>query len=107
MPASLSNSTARLCEAIRYALARFIDDGRIEIDSNVVERSIRPIALNPKNALFAGSDGGAAHWAVLASLIEPASSIRSIPRHTLPTSSPTSSRAIRCLDELLPWAYVL
>jgi hypothetical protein len=48
----------------RYALsrweglARFLDDGRTEIDSNVVERSIRPIALNPKNALFAGSDRG-------------------------------------------------
>jgi hypothetical protein len=32
---------------------RFLDDGRIEIDSNAVERSIRPIALNRKNALFA------------------------------------------------------
>ena len=49
---------------------RFLDDGRIEIDSNVVERSIRPIALNRKNALLAGSDGGAVHWAVIASLIE-------------------------------------
>ncbi len=43
---------------------------RVEIDSNVVERSIRPIALNRKNALYAGSDGGAEHWAVIASLIE-------------------------------------
>ena len=51
-------------------LARFLDDGRIEIDSNTVERSIRPIALNRDNALFAGSDGGAEHWAILASLIE-------------------------------------
>ncbi len=40
----------KLAEAIRYALSRwdgltrFIDDGRIEIDSNTVERSIRPIA---------------------------------------------------------------
>jgi hypothetical protein len=47
-----------------------IDDGRIEIDSNIVERSIRPIALNRKNALFAGSDGGGEHWAIIASLIE-------------------------------------
>jgi hypothetical protein len=46
------------------------DDGRIEIDSNTVERSARPIALNRKNALFAGSDEGAENWAVLASLIE-------------------------------------
>jgi hypothetical protein len=60
----------------RYALSRwdgltrFVDDGRVEIDSNVVERAIRPIALNRKNALFAGSDGGAENWAIAASLIE-------------------------------------
>ena len=30
----------------------------------------RLIALNRKNALFAGSDGGAEHWAIIASLIE-------------------------------------
>src|SRR5207247_1208275 len=62
--------------AIRYALSRwegltrFLDDGRIEIDSNVVERSIRPIALGRKNHLFAGSDGGGEQWAVIASLVE-------------------------------------
>ena len=44
--------------------------GRIELDNNTVERSIRPIALNRKNALFAGSDGGGEHWATVASLIE-------------------------------------
>ena len=51
-------------------LTRFLDDGRIEIDSNVVERAIRPIALNRRNALFSGSDGGGEHWVVIASLIE-------------------------------------
>jgi hypothetical protein len=62
-----------LAEAIGYALnqweglTRFLDDGRIEIDSNTVERSMRPIALNRKNALFAGHDLGAENWAVLAS----------------------------------------
>jgi transposase len=65
-----------IAEAIRYALSRwegltrFLDDGHIEIDSNPVEQTIRPIALNRKNALFAGSDEGAEHWAVLATLIE-------------------------------------
>ena len=34
-------------------LTRFIDDGCIELDNNTGERSIRPIALNRKNALFA------------------------------------------------------
>lgn len=49
---------------------RLLDDGRTEIDSNTVERSMRPIALNRKNALFADSDEGAENWAMLASLIE-------------------------------------
>ncbi len=53
-------------------LTRFAGDGRIEIDNNAVERAIRPQALTHKNALFAGSDGGAQHWACLASLIETA-----------------------------------
>jgi transposase len=72
----LISPKTKLAEAIRYALSRWdgptrvLDDGRVEIDSNVMERSIRPIALNRKNALFAGSDGGGEHWAVVASLIE-------------------------------------
>jgi transposase len=49
---------------------RFLDDGRIEIDPNTVERSMRSVALNRKNALFAGSDEGAENWAILASRIE-------------------------------------
>ena len=44
---------------LKPGLTRFIDGGRIELDKNTVERSIRPIALNRKIALFAGSDGGA------------------------------------------------
>jgi len=67
---------ARTAEALRYmfnhwdGLTRFLDDGRIELDTNPVERAMRPIALSRKNSLFAGSDGGAENWAVIASLIE-------------------------------------
>ena len=59
-----------LAEAIRYALSRwegltrFLHDGRIELDTNPVERAIRPVALGRKNHLFAGSDGGGARWAI-------------------------------------------
>ena len=73
---ALISQKTKLAEAIRYALSqwdcltRFVDDGRIEIESNVVERAIRPIALNRKNALFAGSDGGGESRAIVASLIE-------------------------------------
>jgi transposase len=64
-----------LAEAIRYALRHwdglvlFLEDGRLELDTNTIERAIRPIALGRKNALFAGSDGGARHWAIVASLV--------------------------------------
>ncbi len=64
-----------LAEAIRYALTRwevlcrFLQDGRIELDNNTVERAIRPIAIGHKNHLFAGSDRGAERWAVVSSLL--------------------------------------
>ena len=63
-------------EAIRYAmnhwhgLERFLEDGRIELDNNTVERAMRPIILSRKNSLFAGCDEGGVRWAALASLIE-------------------------------------
>ena len=104
----------KLAEAIRYALsrweglARFLDDGRIELDSNTVERAIRPIALNRKNALFAGSDGGGQHWAVLASLVETCKLNGVEPQgyladvlNRLVNHHPNSR-----IDDLLPWAYV-
>ncbi len=50
----------------------FLDDGRVEIDTNVVERAIRPNTLTRKNALFAGSDGGARSWATAMTLIQTA-----------------------------------
>ena len=42
----------------------YLDDGRIEIDSNTVERSIRGVCLTRKNALFAGHDQGGSNWAI-------------------------------------------
>lgn len=70
------SAKSKLGEAIRCALtrwdglSRFIDDGRVDLDSNTVERSIRPLALNRKNALFGGSHEGGDNWAVIATLIE-------------------------------------
>jgi transposase len=103
----------KLADAIRYALSRwegltrFIDDGRIEIDSNVVERSIRPIALNRKNALFAGSDGGGEHWAVIASLIETCKLCGVEPHNYLADviTKIVNGHPNSRIDALLPWAY--
>jgi transposase len=109
----LISQKGKLAEAIRYALSRwegltrFIEDGRIEIDNNAVERSIRPIALNRKNALFAGSDSGAEHWATIASLIEtcklndvdPLSYLADVLTRIV-NGHPNSE-----IDQLLPWAH--
>ena len=102
-----------IAEDIRYGLnhweglSRFLDDGRIEIDSNTVERSIRGIALGRKNALFAGSDDGAENWACLASLIETAK-LNGVNPHAWLTDILTklvnrwpASR----INELMPWAH--
>ncbi len=96
-----------LCSVALEGLTRFHEDGRIEIDSNVVERSIRPIALNRKNALFAGSDGGGEHWAVIASLIETCK-LCDVEPHNYLTDIMTKivhGHPNSQIDELLPWAY--
>jgi transposase len=72
------STVSDLAKAIRYALRHwpgltvFLEDGRIEMDTNVVERAIRPHTLTRKNALFAGSDGGARRWAIAMTLIQTA-----------------------------------
>jgi hypothetical protein len=109
----LISQKSKLAEAIRYALSRwqgltrFIDDGRIELDNNTVERSIRPIALNRKNALFAGSDGGAEHWATIASLVETCKLNEVDPLAYLidVLSKIVGGHANRDIDQLLPWVY--
>ncbi len=50
-------------------LTLFLDDGRVEMDTNLVENQIRPLTLTRKNALFAGHDEGGRSWSRLASLI--------------------------------------
>jgi transposase len=95
------SDTARI---IRYGLrhwdglTRFLDDGRIELDTNIVER-----------ALFAGHDDGAENWAILATLIETAK-LNSIEPHAWLADILT--RLVNLwpnnrLDELLPWAWIV
>lgn len=54
-------------------LIRYLDDGRFEIDNNLVENAIRPVALGRKNYLFAGSHNGAKRAAILYTLVSTAS----------------------------------
>jgi len=105
---------AKLGEAIRYALtrwdglSRFLDDGRVDLDNNAVERSIRPLALNRKNALFAGSDEGGDNWAVIATLIENCK-LSGINPHNWLTETLTrlaNGHPANSVGDLMPWTTV-
>jgi hypothetical protein len=75
--------------------------------NNTVERSIRPITLNRKNTLFAGSDGGANHWATIATRIETCKLNDIDPLRNLTDVLASIVNAIhnRDIEALLPWAY--
>lgn len=100
-----------LAEAMRYALTRwhgltrFLHDGRIELDTNPVERAIRPVALGRKNHLFAGSDGGGMRWAIVCSLIETCKLNGVEPYAYLKDvfERMVDGHHVNRLDELLPW----
>ena len=53
-------------------LIRFLEDGRLEISNNGVERSVKPFVMGRKNWLFANTEGGAQSSAMIYSLIETA-----------------------------------
>ena len=100
-------------KAIRYALnhrdglLRFLDDGRIELDTNTVERAIRPLCLSRKNALFASGDDGGARWAAVASLVETCKLNGVDPQRYF---ADLLTRLVngwpnRRIDELMPWRW--
>jgi transposase len=107
------SAKAPLGEALSYiakywaGLELFLTDGRIELDNNAVERTIRPIALNRKNALFAGHDAGAENWAVIASLIETCKLNGVDPYAWLAATlqAIVADHKQSRINELLPWNY--
>jgi hypothetical protein len=99
-----------LAAAVRYALSRwialtrFIADGRLEVDNNVAERAIRPLALGRKNYLFAGSDAGGERAAAIYSLITTAKLNGLDPQAYLrDVFARIADHSINRISELLPW----
>ena len=74
---------------------------------NVVENAIRPLALNRKNALFAGHDEGARAWARIASLLETAKMNQVNPHAYLKATleAIANGHPASEIDQLLPWAF--
>ena len=107
------SSKSRLAEAIRYTLKLwdglllFLEDGHLEPDTKRVENRIRPIALNRRNALFAGSDRGGEHWAILASLVGTCR-LNDVHPHAYLTDvleRLVAGHLQSRIDELMPWRY--
>ena len=101
--------------AIRYAmnhwhgLVRFLDDGRIDLDTNPIERAMRPVKLSRKNSLFAGSDDGGVGWARMASLIETCKLNQVNPQRYL---TDVLTRLVNNwpqsrIDQLMPWHWAI
>lgn len=101
---------SQTAKAINYALKlenslqTFLDDGAVEIDNNIAERAMRPIAVGRKNWLFAGSDKGGESAANIFSLIQSAI-LNDVNPHAylkklLESIQDHNSQK---LNELLPW----
>lgn len=100
----------KLAEAIRYALGRmpkaraYLDDGRLELDNNICERSIRPLTLGRKNYLFMGSEGGGKAAAIAYTLIETARMNTVDPEAWLTwVLNHIADHKINRIGELAPW----
>lgn len=88
-------------------LLRFLEDGRIEMDNNRAERSIKPFVIGRKNWLFANTPKGARASAVIYSLVETSKENKLNPyaylNHLFERLPNLEFSDAETLDQLLPW----
>lgn len=108
---SMISSGSKLAEDIRYGLAhwegltRFLDDGRLELDTNSVENAIRPICLTRKNALFAGHEVGAENWALLSSIVATCNDVNPVAYLAETLDAIINGYPQSRIEELMPWRF--
>lgn len=102
-------SKGAIGKALYYAknelpkLAACFKDGRIELDNNLIENSIRPLALGRKNYLFAGSHQAAKRAAMMYSFFASCKKLGINPRHWLTDIlERIPDYSIKQIDDLLP-----
>ena len=103
---------SKMGDAIEYTysllprLSRYVNDGRINIDNNLIENAIRPLALGRKNYLFCGNDASAYRAAIVYSPISTCKAADVDPRTWMEDvlrKIPYYQRDQRDLAELLPF----
>lgn len=107
------STKSRMGEKLAYfanhwqGLQVFLEDGRVEMDTNPVENAIRPLTLQRKNSLFAGHDEGAANWARIASLIETCkmNAVDPFAYLAFVLKAIAAGHPQSRIDDLTPWAF--
>ena len=103
-----------LAKAFRYmidrreALSRFVTDGRLEVDNNVAENTMRGIALGRKNYLFCGSDAGGERAAAIYTLVTTAKLNGLNPETYIKDvlTKIAGGHTINRIGELVPWKII-
>jgi transposase len=111
LPKSALGAAITYCLNQWENLAAFLADGRLEIDNNRSERSIKPFVIGRKNWLFSNTPRGACGSAIVYSIVETAKENGLNPYyylHYLFEKLPNMDKADEvALDKLLPWSSTL
>ncbi len=108
LESSLLGKAIAYTYSLMERLAVYVNDGRINIDNNLIENAIRPLALGRKNWLFCGNDASAYRAAIVYSLLATCRAANVDPRQWLEhvlVEIPARKKAGTPMDDLLPMEY--
>lgn len=108
LESSLLGKAIAYTYSLMERLAVYVNDGRINIDNNLIENAIRPLALGRKNWLFCGNDASAYRAAIVYSLLASCRAANVDPRQWLEyvlVEIPARKKNGLPMDDLLPMAY--